>query len=141
FALPLDRPRPAAFDADPVGATRDEMRMRAGRVRFQPLAPAYLPDGYVLVRVRAARDRWLDAYWLHTGTGAVIQLVEREAGQPASPDDEGAGESSSAVDASDERWHEARRPIPIQYVTWTRDETRLSLAAAGIEREQALRIA
>src|SRR5207249_1433933 len=134
-------PRPASFDADPVGATREEMRVRAGRVPFQPLAPAFLPDGYSLVRVRAARDRWLDAYWLHSGTGAVIQLVERAAGPLSARDEEGASESTSAVGASDERWHEVQRPIPIQYVTWTHDGTRLALAAAGIEREQALRIA
>jgi outer membrane lipoprotein-sorting protein len=141
FALPLDHPRPAAYDTDPLCAVRDEMQARAGRVPFVPLAPTYLPDGYGLVRVRAARDRWLDAYWLHPDTGAVIQLVEQAAG-PSMPEQGEASDGTSPDGAGrDPRWHEVRRPFPIQYVDWTRGGIQLSLAAAGIEREQALRIA
>lgn len=153
FALPLDRPRSAAFDRDPAGSAREEMRRRIAALPFRPLAPAYLPPGYVLVRVRAARDRWLDAYWLHTGTGAVIKLLEqspggepgREAARDRLPGDEsvrikrtGEGTGQPPLQA---RWAEVRRPVVVQYGSWDQGGTHLSLAAAGMEREEALRIA
>ena len=79
FALGLPRLRPFTFDLDPVGAGRSEMLKRAAALPFTPLAPGHIPADYVLLRARARRGRWLDAYWINNGTGAVIKLVEAPA--------------------------------------------------------------
>jgi outer membrane lipoprotein-sorting protein len=143
FTLPMDRPRTPDFDQDPAGSARSEMRRRAGVLQFQPLAPGHLPAGYVLVRARrSARRGWLDCYWLHEQKGALIKLLEQPARLAPPPSTED-GEPVPLGSASDgqARCRELRDPIPIQYVTWTQDGTRLSLAAAGVDREEALRIA
>jgi outer membrane lipoprotein-sorting protein len=157
FALGLPRPRPPAFDADPVGAGRGEILKRAASVAFTPLAPQELPKGYVLVRARAsgyppkgpvlvggraARGRWLDAYWIDNSTGAVIKLYEQPA-RTAPPLEMSEGMAVSLGDGSEGqvRWREVRQPIRIEYVTWNVHGTRLALAAAGIGRDEALRMA
>jgi hypothetical protein len=140
FTMPLDRPRTLAFDEDPTGAAQFEMRRRAPGLKFQPLAPTYLPDGYGLVRVRrSAQSGWLDAYWLHPTTGAVIKLWEQQAGRERPLSDED-GEVVRSGD-NPARWREVRHPVLIQYVTWSQGGTLLRLAAAGVERDDALRIA
>jgi len=142
FALGLPRPRPPTFDADPVGAGRSEILQRAALVPFTPLAPGYLPKGYVLVRARAQKGRWVDAYWVQDRTGAVIKLFE----QPASTAPPLEAVDGAAIPRGDgakrrARWREVRQPVRIQYVTWNSRGTRLALAAAGIDREEALRMA
>jgi hypothetical protein len=142
FALGLPRPRPPAFDADPIAAGRSEMLKRAASVTFTLCAPGYLPKGYVLVRARAARGRWLDAYWIDNGTGAAIKLLEQPAGT-ALPLEMGDGTTVSLGDNSEcqARWREVRQPVRIEYLTWDAHGTRLALAAAGIGQDEALRMA
>jgi outer membrane lipoprotein-sorting protein len=142
FALGLPRPHPLTFDADPIGAGRTEMLKRAAALPFTPLAPEHLPSGYVFVRARARRGRWLDAYWINNGTGAVIKLLEEPA-RPAPPLETGDGTTVSLDDPSGclARWREVRQPFRIEYVTWDLHGTRLALAAAGIRRDEALRMA
>jgi hypothetical protein len=137
FTLPLSRPRPIAFRDDPAGAAEEEFRLRSARVPFPLLVPTYLPAGYELLRIRAARDRWLDAYWVQPRTGAVIQLVER---QTVDADRFALGRPIKS-DVGDVTWYEVRRPRPIQYLQWRVGSTHLSLSAAGIDRAEALRIA
>jgi outer membrane lipoprotein-sorting protein len=142
FALGLPRPRPPAFDADPIGAGRGEIVQRAAVLPFTPLAPGYLPSGYVLLRARALRGHWLDAYWIDNGTGAVIKLLE-ESTRTAPPLEMSDGTTVSLDDHSGclVRWREVRQPFRIEYVTWDLRGTRLTLAAAGIPRDEALRMA
>lgn len=141
FTLGMSTPRPEQFERDPVGATRGEMERRAAAVPFPVFAPAALPAGYSLVRVRASAGRWLDAYWIDNSTGMVIKLLEQPLAS-AGQDPEG-GTIIPLDDPSKPacRWHELRRPAPIQYLSWDQGATRLSLAAAGLNRAQALRIA
>jgi outer membrane lipoprotein-sorting protein len=140
FTLPMDQPRTAAFEQDPVGSGRAEISRRAVEVTFRPLAPTYLPADYGLVRVRRARGRgWLDAYWLHPRTGAVIKLLEEDGTQARV--EEGEPLSLPGYPRRPARWHEVRRPKPIQYFSWKQEGVRLTLAAAGIDRAEALRVA
>jgi outer membrane lipoprotein-sorting protein len=140
FTLPMDRPRTAEFDEDPVGSGREEIERRSATLPFHPLAPTYLPAGYGLVRVRrSATSGWLDAYWLHHETGAVIKLLEQDGRQSAVDDGEIvrlANDSSTPAVI-----REVTRPVPIQYVSWKQSGVRLSLAAAGVDRDEAMRIA
>jgi len=141
FTLGMSTARPEQFERDPVGATQQEMEGRTAAVPFPVFAPAALPEGYSLVRVRAAQGRWLDAYWIDNSTGMVIRLLE----QPLSSVSRGSGEGT-IIPLDDPskpacRWRELRRPALIQYLTWDQGLTRLSLAAAGVSRAQALRIA
>jgi outer membrane lipoprotein-sorting protein len=140
FTMPMDRPRTEAFDEDPIGSAREEIVRRATALPFRPLAPAYLPAGYGLVRVRgSAVSGWLDAYWLNSRTGAVIQLLQQDGAQAVADE----GETVRLPDDSTRRavWREVRRPVPIQYVAWKQSGVRVSLAAAGVDRDEALRIA
>jgi outer membrane lipoprotein-sorting protein len=150
FALRPVPPRPESFDRSPVDAARSEIRARAADLPFPLLAPGNLPQGHVLVRVRRKKDCWLDAYWLHPTTGAVLKLLEQPAGWKIPQEARGgieipldgpaaAGEPGSRQYIA--LWHEVRRPSPIQYLNWKQDGTRLILAAAGVERDEAVRIA
>jgi outer membrane lipoprotein-sorting protein len=141
FTLGMSGPRPEQFTLDPVGAAQSEMRSRAAALHFPVLTPTALPRLYTLVRVRAAKGLWLDAYWINNSTGAVIKLLEQST---TSVRQEAEEETILPLDAASNQtchWREVRRPVLIQYVSWTRGETRLSLAAAGLNRIQALRIA
>jgi outer membrane lipoprotein-sorting protein len=142
FALGLAAARVPAFDTDPLGSVRREMQQRAALVPFVPLAPAVLPDGYVLVRVRVKKGHWLDAHWVQNRTGAVIKLIEQPA-RMAFPLGVDAGRLISAGGHSSPRirWREVLQPARIQYLAWDLGETRLSLAAAGVTRAEALRLA
>ncbi len=143
FTMPWDQPRTRAFETDPAGMARREMRRRARYLTFRPLAPAHLPPGYGLVRVRRAkRDGWLDAYWVNNQTGAVIKLLQQPSDRvpPLAVED---GEAARLRDGPAMwcRWREIHQPRSIQYVTWIQDGMRLGLAAAGVDRDEALRIA
>jgi outer membrane lipoprotein-sorting protein len=142
FALPMDRPRSPEFEADPVGATRSEMSRRSKLLTYAPLSPSYLPDDYGLVRVRAsAQSGWLDAHWLDEKTGMVIRLWEQREGRADGPSEEDGVLARIGDTGKWARWREVRRPAPLQYLTWTQNGVLLRLAAAGIERDEALRLA
>jgi outer membrane lipoprotein-sorting protein len=142
FTLPMDRPRTPDFDEEPISATRTEMLRRSKILTFSPLAPSYLPDGYGLVRVRAsAASGWLDAHWLNERTGMVIKLWEQREGHDLGPAEGDGIPVRIDADGVWGRWREFRRPAPLQYLTWTRDGLLFRLAAAGIDRDEALRLA
>src|SRR5207247_1830615 len=78
---------------------------------------------------------------LNEKTGGVIKLWEQRGGRDAGPS-EGDGLPVRIEDGGAwARWREVRRPAPLQYLTWMQDGVILRLAAAGIERDEALRIA
>jgi hypothetical protein len=84
----------------------------------------------------------LDAYWIDNDTGAVIKLFEQPA-RTAPPFELSDGMAVSLGDGPEcqVRWREVRQPVRIEYVTWNVHGTRLALAAAGVGRDEALRIA
>ena len=141
FTLGMSGPRPERYQRDPIGAAQSEIGQRAPAVPFTPWAPTILAEGYELVRVRAGKGRWLDAYWINNETGAVIKLLEQPAASFSADADEGATIPLDPTSKRPCRWRELRRPVMIQYLTWEQRGTHLSLAAAGLSRDQALRIA
>jgi hypothetical protein len=150
FALRPERPRPDSFDENPTGAAREEMRMREADLPFPLLSPEYLPDEYVLVRVRRKKGHWLDAYWMHPRTGAAIKLLEQPVSARLPAEARGGMEISLPGMEAGRRtgprtatalWQEVRRPVPIQYLCWRQGSTRLFLAAAGVDRSEAVRMA
>jgi outer membrane lipoprotein-sorting protein len=140
FTLGMTGPRPEQYRRDPAAAAEREMALRLGAIPFAPWSPDLIPPGYELVRVRAARGRWLDAYWMNNSTGSVIKLLEQPENFTAMQD-EGQDVPLRAATRGTCRWRELRRPAPIQYLSWQQGQARLSLAAAGLSRGEALRMA
>jgi outer membrane lipoprotein-sorting protein len=141
FALPLQRARDA--ETRPVQAANDEAWLRARDVPFGVMTPGWLPDGFELVRARRKLGRWVDSYWIREnerGEGEVLTLVHQDArGEPAST------LGDAAIEIGDRRLParvvELQAPHPHVHIVWRLDGARVTLSAAGISREEALRVA
>jgi outer membrane lipoprotein-sorting protein len=135
--------RTDAFERWPVRTGRQMIASRGRLVSFQPVAPTYLPPEYELLRVRAARDRWLDAYWVDSGSGRVVKLVEQAAGTGERAETRGGGSVAipTARGTVAGRLARASEPYPHHYVTWEQDGVSALLATAELPLSETLRIA
>jgi hypothetical protein len=135
--------RTPEYDGQPVRMARYEMASRGGRVPFRPLAPGYLPPRYALIRVRAARDRWLDAYWVNNDSGSIVKLVEQAAS--SGPPTETAGGSRVAIPTSEGdcagRLVVSDVPYPHHYLSWERDGVVALLSTSELPLAETVRIA
>src|SRR5438046_2468869 len=73
------RPRARRGRRGPTGAARSSVGQRPAAGPVTPWAPTVLAEGYELVRVRAGKGRWLDAYRTNNETAAVIKLLDQPA--------------------------------------------------------------
>jgi hypothetical protein len=88
-----------------------------------------------------SKGRWVDAYWINNATGAVIKLLESPVSSLPAEFQEGSVMPLDPASGQSCRWRELRQPVQIQYLTWEVGGTRLSLAAAGLSRAQAIQVA
>lgn len=134
------------FTADPVGSARLEAWARRRDVPFTVHMPAWLPDGFELLRVRRQLGRWVDAYWIRPGpdgrAGDVLKLVERHSAGPLPPEP-----GARRVELGTRRnpltgYLQARlRPYPYVSIAWERMGTLCELSAANVDEGDLLRIA
>jgi hypothetical protein len=135
--------RPEAFDRWPVRTARRVIASRGRMVPFRPVAPTYLPPEYALLRVRAARGRWLDAYWVDSESGRIVKLVEQSAGavEPAETRDGSVVTIPCAGGARNARLAQAGIPYSHHYLSWQQDGVSALLATSELPLTETLRIA
>lgn len=145
LALPIRPPADSEAAADPVRGAAVQALDRSPRLPFPALSPAWIPEGYRLVRVRVRSGAWMDMHWIRVdGENAdVVKLLVRGISGPVPEEHWSRVSRVIAGPAGPIPVHWRTETTPFEHVelAWQQGGARYRLSAAGLSVESALRLA